>query len=456
MKDFILIDEEIYNSTHTELGLTPQDILSSLSSITKSNIIYDDVFNLIGKLTHKNQFFKPPLDKKQPIFERAEKTLKNQKSFSQIQKNADFIKIPQNNQSSCLIEDGESDKEGQILTKPLKTDNVRSSCEHIIETARFNKAEEEKTPLIQQNNEKSLKSSIFLKNQEFHNNNNSPLSFSMSAIKMTETPGSKTFTLSDFGGEFLNLKMEELNKSGIFVKMQKSSTCKSSSLTKIMNQGLSNEKKGIFKQKNENFDISNKNENFYKNEKYIKNKIFFENENFNKKENLVKNESFLKKPLKIENFDKVGKFMEKEEKIEKSFENNEKKPRVLNIDSKKLKDFIRLKTTRTPEKHTNLFEIKRNLFNESENENPQEKTIINRKFINKISNESNYNKIMNIDEKSPKNMFFEENATFFENFNKEKLVGFELDEAKYKELCKNPLILEKINVIFIISYIYHI
>ena len=56
-------------------------------------------------------------------------------------------------------------------------------------------------------------------------NANSPLSFSMSAIQMTD---SKTFNLSDFGCEFLNKPLSDSTKN-------LKSSGKSSSLTRILN-----------------------------------------------------------------------------------------------------------------------------------------------------------------------------------------------------------------------------
>jgi len=196
IKDFVLIEESVYKSTHSEIGLSPLDIIDSLRKFNYKNISYDDLFNIISQISHDSQ-------KKERLFQ---ETKKNESFFTESSDKPTPFQIIQNN------------------FKPNPNENVRSSCEHIIETARFNKPEEgEKT-----NEEKDPpKPKTPIKPRVFkHENANSPLSFSMSAIQMTD---SKTFTLSDFGGEFLN---RNFNDSG---KNLKSSTSKSSSLTRILN-----------------------------------------------------------------------------------------------------------------------------------------------------------------------------------------------------------------------------
>jgi len=167
--------------------------------------------------------------------------------------------IDENKENPHLLH--KNTKETKEINKEI---NVRSSCEHIIETARFNKPEEEKEKKPEENQEFLMK------------NSNSPLSFSMSAIKINETPGSKTFTLSDFGEHFLNIKLEDLNKSNFLTKLAKSSTSKSSSKTMFINQGFAKnllfDKENCKISKNLHFDKENLQEK--SNEKTIIQKKF--------------------------------------------------------------------------------------------------------------------------------------------------------------------------------------
>ena len=195
VKDFVLIEERVYLSTHSEIGLSPSDIVDTLRKLNKKNISYDELFNLISQISHDSPkkhglMFQKPL-----------------KSDSFLTDSSEKPKPLQLNQNS----------------KPNSTENVRSSCEHIIETARFNKPEEPEKIIEEK---ESIKPKTPAKPKVIKQEHaSSPLSFSMSAIQMTD---SKTFTLSDFGGDFLN---KNFNDSG---KHLKASTSKSSSLTKIL------------------------------------------------------------------------------------------------------------------------------------------------------------------------------------------------------------------------------
>lgn len=166
-KDLILIEEETYYATHSEIGLTPWDIINNLQNLTKTTILYDEMFNIISKINHN----------------------------------------------------------------PQKIQNVRSSTENIIETARFNKQESEKGKETKKDEYTPLKSKVSSNKKE-----HSPLSFSMSAIKMAETPGSKTFTLSDLGGEFLNLKLNESIRNIKKKDLSISKTCSTFVLSQLNSQ----------------------------------------------------------------------------------------------------------------------------------------------------------------------------------------------------------------------------
>lgn len=195
VKDFVLIEESVYISTHSEIGLSPSDIIDTLKRLNKKNISYDELFNLISHISHDSPQ-KHGLTLQKPL-----------KSDSFLTDSSEKPKPLQLNQNS----------------KPNSIENVRSSCEHIIETARFNKPEE--TEKIGDEKE-ILKPKTPAKPKVIKQEHvSSPLSFSMSAIQMTD---SKTFTLSDFGGDFLN---KNFNDSG---KHLKTSTSKSSSLTRIL------------------------------------------------------------------------------------------------------------------------------------------------------------------------------------------------------------------------------
>lgn len=165
--DLILIEEETYYATHSEIGLTPSDIIISLQNLNKISIVYDELFNLISKISHNSQ----------------------------------------------------------------KNQNVRSSTEHIIETARFNKQESEKSKELMKKDDVTP-----LKPNCSQNKDHSPLSFSMSAIKMAETPGSKTFTLSELGGDFLNLKLNDSIRRIKKKELSISKTCSTFVLSQVNSQ----------------------------------------------------------------------------------------------------------------------------------------------------------------------------------------------------------------------------
>ena len=54
--EFVLIEESGYKSTHSEIGLSPYDILDSLRKLnSRSGLIsYDEIFTLISQLTHED------------------------------------------------------------------------------------------------------------------------------------------------------------------------------------------------------------------------------------------------------------------------------------------------------------------------------------------------------------------------------------------------------------------
>lgn len=179
--DFILIDEETYYSTHSEIGLTPFEIISALQTHNKPFVLYDDLFNLFSKMN---------------------KT-KNDVNNTNINDNY----YPNNNNNNNTRNNNNTNnnnitnKNNNNNNTNNHNNNVRSSTEHIIETARFNKPEDEK-------NEEKMNSPF----KEIRDH--SPLSFSMSAIKMTETPGSKTFTLSEYGYDMFRCNENKKEFSG--------------------------------------------------------------------------------------------------------------------------------------------------------------------------------------------------------------------------------------------------
>lgn len=144
--DFILMSEEDYYQTYSELGFNIEEILTSISLITSIYITYDDLFNIIGGLgkeTAKSCINHSINMKKSNV--------RSSSSISFMTDNSELFEKSSLQKSESKINDV-SMKETE-LNKQL-TNNVRSSCEHIIETARFNKIDP--NPSINEEENKTL------------------------------------------------------------------------------------------------------------------------------------------------------------------------------------------------------------------------------------------------------------------------------------------------------------
>ena len=136
--DFILMSEKDYYQTYSELGFNIEEILASISLSTSIYITYDDLFNIVGGLgkeTAKSSIIHSINMKKSNV--------RSSSSISFMTDNSELFEKSSLQKSESKINDV-SMKETE-LNKQLNS-NVRSSCEHIIETARFNKIDPNPNP----------------------------------------------------------------------------------------------------------------------------------------------------------------------------------------------------------------------------------------------------------------------------------------------------------------------
>ena len=129
--DFILMSEEDYYQTYSELGFNIEEILASISLISTTYITYDDLFNIVGCLSKESA--KSNINHSISM---KKSNVRSSSSISFMTDNSELFEKSSFQKSESKLNDV-SMKEND-LNKQL-ANNVRSSCEHIIETARFNK-----------------------------------------------------------------------------------------------------------------------------------------------------------------------------------------------------------------------------------------------------------------------------------------------------------------------------
>jgi hypothetical protein len=170
------LPEDEYYQNYSEIGFNIEEILASISIITSTYITYDDLFNVVGRLNKE-------IATKSVISQSISIKKWNVSSFSSISFMTDNSEHFEKSILKSETKLNDTSMKETDLHKQL-SNNVRSSGEHTIETARFNKIDPNPNiSPVEEDNKKSINSEL---NPEFPQKSEIAENFEKTSPKIIE------------------------------------------------------------------------------------------------------------------------------------------------------------------------------------------------------------------------------------------------------------------------------